>query len=178
MNISALKVTAALVVILSLNGWVEADELEGKGASQLQIVSSETLVSASNTIQRGGGFLVDFGLTEIGFIRRVTIGYTNTGQANITNISLSAITGPNLDAFSIFNDGCTGETLIPQEQCPITIDFEPPSVGTFNAQFDVISSAADSPERIFLLGTGAIDTIFSDRFEPPATSTRNPGSVQ
>jgi len=45
MNISALKVTAALVVILSLNGWVEADELEGKGASQLQIVSSETLGS-------------------------------------------------------------------------------------------------------------------------------------
>jgi hypothetical protein len=91
--------------------------------------------------------------------------YSNTGGAPISDISLSAITGTGATAFSIFNDACTGQTLSPGEGCIITVDFAPPSVGVFNAQFDVISTAADSPETVSLIGEGIQDDIFADRFQ-------------
>lgn len=157
--------------MLSLSGWLQAEEPIQERSAQLTLVSTnhEIMIVSENVIQ--GGFLVDFGITELGFIKRATIGYSNTGTGNIVDIQLGPITGPDATVFSFFSDACSGLTLAPGEQCLFTLDFDPPSVGTFTAGFAIESVGNSDP--VTLVGEGAIDEIFDDRFELAVTSTRS-----
>ncbi|MBN1283417.1 MAG: choice-of-anchor D domain-containing protein [Proteobacteria bacterium] len=79
---------------------------------------------------------------------------TNGGAADV-NISLVAVSGDHPADFAIQADGCTGESLAPEETCSIIADFSPAGVGGRSALLEVHhDSAAASPLVSALLGTG------------------------
>ena len=109
--------------------------------------------------------IIDIGTLRVGFVRTLGLGYSNVGGGSITNIVVSELTGADPDVFAIARDECTGETLAPGEQCLIELRFEPPDMADYSADFDVTSTAVNSPDRFRLIGSGIFDELFSDRFE-------------
>ncbi|RLJ17326.1 hypothetical protein DJ030_14855 [bacterium endosymbiont of Escarpia laminata] len=83
-----------------------------------------------------------------------TVTITNDGNADLTigNIgALDVLVAP----FSILNDTCSTQILVPAASCTLTVRFEPTAVGTFNDSFDIPSDDADEASvTVNLSGTG------------------------
>ena len=80
---------------------------------------------------------------------------SNTGQENI-EIGTISITGTDASEFSLQNDNCSGQTLLPSKECTVDIVFVPTSSGSKSSYLTIPSSDPDVPElTISLSGTGA-----------------------
>lgn len=163
-------------------GWLAAASWAGETVEPATTVLKATAMDGppaaveSSNILGTADFLVNFGTREVGRIIRVGLGYSSVGGTAITVTEVGEITGPGAEAFEIFSEACTGLTLAPGEQCLIEVDFSPPSMGDFEAQFVVTSTAVNSPETVLLIGRGIVDRLFEDRFEAgePTTLGRAP----
>jgi hypothetical protein len=76
---------------------------------------------------------------------------TNDGNANLL---LGQITQPAAQ-FTVLNDNCSNQTLIPNADCTVTVRFEPNATGVVNSSFDIPSNDADeNPVTMDVSGTG------------------------
>jgi sugar lactone lactonase YvrE len=96
-----------------------------------------------------------FPATEVSQGQQLQATLANTGNAPLTNISIS-ITGANAYMFNIYPNGsCYEMTTLPQDSaCTISVDFYPPGPGSFAATLVVTDNAANSPQTSALTGTG------------------------
>jgi hypothetical protein len=78
----------------------------------------------------------------------------NTGPVSL-NISGASISGANAGEFAIAGNDCT-RPVAPGASCTIGLKFLPAASGTRNAQLDLTSDAAGSPQAIPLTGNGTI----------------------
>ncbi|RLJ17474.1 hypothetical protein DJ031_14235 [bacterium endosymbiont of Escarpia laminata] len=83
-----------------------------------------------------------------------TVTITNDGNADLTIGNIGAqdvLVAP----FSILNDTCSTQILVPAASCTLTVRFEPTAAGTFNDSFDIPSDDADEASvTVNLSGTG------------------------
>ena len=73
-------------------------------------------------------------------------------------ITNTAITGPNLNEFTITSGGESG-TISPSNSRGITVHFSPESAGNKSAFLVIESNAASSPDTVTLTGTGTASAI-------------------
>ena len=76
---------------------------------------------------------------------------TNTGNANL-DITGTTVTG---SGFSAGNDGCSGTTLAPNDQCTVTAQFLPVAAGPTQGALTIISNQL-APFPVELDGTGTV----------------------
>ena len=85
----------------------------------------------------------------------------NTGSANLVIGSLS-LTGTDASEFSIQNDNCSSQTLLPVGTCTVDVIFSPTSSDTKSANLAIASNDLETPLlNIPLNGTG-ITTLVPD----------------
>ncbi len=93
---------------------------------------------------------VDFGTVTIGDSAQQTVTVSNDGDADLI---LDTISTPNTPfALPAGDDGCSGTTLPPSEQCEFTLGFAPTTGGSFSGTVTVPSN--DSDTVVTLSGTG------------------------
>jgi len=73
---------------------------------------------------------------------------TNNGSVSLTGISIPAVS----DDFSQTNN--CGSSLAAGASCTITVTFTPTDIGTRTGQFNISNSAKNSPQILYLTGTG------------------------
>ena len=129
------------------------------------LVQSEDGVSVVHAGRNNEPAIIEMGTVRVGFARILGLGYSNAGAGLITNIVVGELTGDNPEAFAITRDECTGATLAPGALCLIELRFEPPDMAAYSADFEVTSTAVNSPDRFRLIGSGIFDELFSDRFQ-------------
>ena len=88
---------------------------------------------------------------------------------NKSNVEISApaviVSGA---GFSLDSNGCTG-AILPAASCPVGVTFTPPKIGKFkNGLLKFTDAAAKSPQKVKLIGVGAI------RPSPTATPMQTP----
>jgi PKD repeat protein len=93
----------------------------------------------------------DFGFVEVGNMMTQTITVSNYG---VVNVDISNVTTP-ASPFSIVQDNCTSQTLVPLASCTIDVQFAPTASSPYAGSFDIISNDPDeNPETVNLNGTG------------------------
>ena len=101
-------------------------------------------------------------------IRTITV--TNTGTENLV-ISQPTLAGTNPAQFTI-SDTCVGASpLQPGDQCMISVQFFPTSVGPASAVVHVNDNAPGSPQTVNLSGTGTPSAVV---FVPGPARFKNP----
>ena len=84
-----------------------------------------------------------------------TVTLRNTGNASL-NIQTVGVTGTNPGDFAITNSStCTNNSTVAiNGSCTIQVTFTPSGIGSRSASVNITDNASDSPETIFLLGSG------------------------
>lgn len=102
---------------------------------------------------------IPFGNVSEGHSSTQTVTVTNDGNADLVigniaqQISLST-------TFSILNDLCSGQTLIPSANCSLKVRFSPAATGEFIDSFDIPSNDSDESLVIITLeGTGMSTSV-------------------
>ncbi len=83
--------------------------------------------------------------------QRLTV--TNTGGKKLY-INSAVISGDNKDDFSLSRDTCTGATIESNKSCVIDIVFTPAVTERRKAMLEITDNAADSPQKVTLIGNG------------------------
>jgi hypothetical protein len=79
---------------------------------------------------------------------------TVTNQGNVAlEVSTITLSGANADAFSIAGN-CTGGSIAPGASCNLTVTFKPSSTGNYSASLNFTDNAPDSPQSVFVTGSG------------------------
>lgn len=111
-------------------------------------------ITVTDSVLPDDDLQVPFGDVTEGTSSDQTVTVTNDGNADLAvgNIAQAdLLTAP----FSILNDTCSGQTLIPVESCTLTVRFSPTTTGTFNDSFDIPSNDPDEdPVAMNVSGTG------------------------
>ena len=94
---------------------------------------------------------------------------TNTGNAPLT-IQTATLSGANPGDFSLVSDGCSGQTLQPDETCVISAAFSPRATGERTARLTVSANLSGSPPSVTLNGVG-VTTPATTTSTRPARST-------
>ncbi|MHC4148320.1 MAG: choice-of-anchor D domain-containing protein, partial [Planctomycetota bacterium] len=81
-----------------------------------------------------------------------TVTITNTGTGDL-DIGVVTIVGDSSAVFSLVNDGCSNQTVLPIASCQFGVKFEP-KLGEHTAAVDIESNAPAGPHAIALTGTG------------------------
>ncbi len=105
--------------------------------------------------------VADFGEVLVGFLSDQIVTVSNEGTDDLT---IGTIGGADsLDPpFSIVNDGCSGQTLSPEESCTLTVRFAPTEEGEFNDTFDIPSNDPDeNPFTVNISGEGVTPGLAS-----------------
>jgi hypothetical protein len=83
-----------------------------------------------------------------------TIRITNDGGTNL-DIGQIAVANPLAAPFSILNDSCSNQTVVPAANCSLTVRFAPPLPGASNDSFYIPSNDGDeNPVTVNVSGTG------------------------
>jgi hypothetical protein len=82
------------------------------------------------------------------------ITFLNTGTAPLS-ISGTSLTGANPGDFALQSDGCTGQELPGGGACSVSVGFTPSASGGRSAELSFAHTAAGSPLKVPLTGTGA-----------------------
>lgn len=97
---------------------------------------------------------LDFGEVLIGNEASLGLTVTNDGEADLT-IGQLDISGTDLGQFSLQNDDCSGQLLLPAGTCLVTVAFHPDSRGAKAAQLVIPSEAVNDPSlEVPLSGEG------------------------
>lgn len=94
-----------------------------------------------------------FGTVAVGASASQTLKISNAGSAPLS-IQSSGFTGLGAFAFTRGPDGCTGATIAPGSSCTVTVNFQPLTGASFNAQLAFTDNASGSPHTISLSGSG------------------------
>jgi hypothetical protein len=76
---------------------------------------------------------------------------SNIGSADLIIESMSII-GADASEYSIENDTCSNQTVVPSGSCTFDVKFEPTSVGSKTSGVEIISNDSNSPENVPLSG--------------------------
>ncbi|MGD8570428.1 MAG: choice-of-anchor D domain-containing protein, partial [Gammaproteobacteria bacterium] len=74
--------------------------------------------------------------------------YNNSGTANLLIGTIGGVNGLSAP-FSIQNDGCSNQSLVPHGICTVSLQFAPTTAGTFNDSFDIPSNDPDESTVTF-----------------------------
>ena len=95
--------------------------------------------------------ILEFGYVMIGEIADLDLTVMNGGSSNL---SVDSITTPDVP-FSIITDNCSGEVLVPDGSCLVTVRFTPSRLGEDRKVMLVLSDDPSFPSLgVTLLGTG------------------------
>jgi YD repeat-containing protein len=78
---------------------------------------------------------------------------SNIGSADLIIEPLSII-GVDASEYTLGNDTCSNQTVVPTGSCTFDVEFEPTSVGSKTAGVEIISNDPSSPENVPLSGIG------------------------
>jgi len=110
--------------------------------------------SVSDTIAPANDNQIPFGDVTIGGTSPAeTVTITNAGTEDLV-IGTIAGNNPLAAPFIIGNDGCSGQTVTPLNDCTFEVQFEPTVLGAATDGFDIPSNAAGSPITFNVSGTG------------------------
>lgn len=111
-------------------------------------------ISVIDSIAPVDDLQIDFGDVTQASLTSETVTITNVGDANLNignigNVNVLAL------PFSIINDNCSSQTILPLASCTIGIQFEPTVAGSFSDSLDIASNDADEPSVVVSVsGTG------------------------
>lgn len=99
---------------------------------------------------------LDFGEIGSGKTARETVTVANSGNEYLV-IDGASIDGRN-DVFSVEAEECLGEEtgIAPDDDCEVTVSFNPSSPGAFAGFLEIEHSGKDSPTRVALNGEGQL----------------------
>jgi hypothetical protein len=106
---------------------------------------------------------------------QLTFYMSNTGNLPV-KVTTATITAP----FSFVADGCSGTTVYVNSYCSIVVAFSPTKTGPVTGTLSIPDSAAGSPQKIALIGTGILSTqqvVLSQtsvNFGSQAVATKSP----
>jgi hypothetical protein len=105
-----------------------------------------------------------FGAIAVGVSVDETVTVTNDGAADLT---IGQITQP-AAPFSVLNDACSNQTLIPAADCTLTVRFNPAAAGLFADSFGIPSNDPNTAIAIVnVSGTGVVPEItVTDSVDP------------
>lgn len=98
---------------------------------------------------------LDFGDLGLGKSASKSITVVNSGESDL-EIYEVALAGEGADRFKIGQDTCSAESISPGSRCQITIEFSPPTVGSYLATLQIDHNAQDTPTKIPLSGKGIL----------------------
>ena len=107
--------------------------------------------------------VADFGAVLAGQSRDLAVTVFGSHELKIV---LSAI-GSLSDPFELIETNCVEEEAVTGnlETCSLSLRFSPDAMDDFSGLLVVESDAANTPAGLNLIGSGAGDQLFSDRFE-------------
>ena len=114
-------------------------------------------IAVIDSVAPAGDLQVPFGNVTVGTTSDQTVTVANVGTDNLV-IGTVASANPLAAPFSIpaGTDSCSGKTLVPSDNCTITVRFSPNSTATANDTFDIPSNDPDeNPVTVSVSGTGA-----------------------
>ncbi|MCH8537848.1 MAG: choice-of-anchor D domain-containing protein, partial [Alkalimonas sp.] len=105
-------------------------------------------------------------LPQLNFSGQTQFTDTQTGQSSVQSYTISNTGSATLElqqisltgeAFSLTEDSCSSQSLIPTASCQFTVDFTPNTADLFQATLSVPSNAPDTPFSSQLSGVGIVD---------------------
>ena len=118
------------------------------------ISASAPEITVTDSVNPADDLQVPFGTVTEMSTSDQTITITNDGG---TNLDVGQIAAANQLAapFSVRNDNCSNQTVVPAASCSLTVRFAPSSPGASNDSFDIPSNDGDeNPLTIKVSGTG------------------------
>jgi sugar lactone lactonase YvrE len=133
------------------------------GTRNAYLVFLDNTVTNSNTVQLTGtgtaaapAFVpgtVSFPTTVPAQSKTIPVTVTNTGNVAL-EFSNIALAGANAGAFT-FTGNCAGGSIAPNATCTLNVTFKPSSTGSYAATLNFTDNAPDSPQSVFVSGSGA-----------------------
>jgi hypothetical protein len=157
--------TAALGLIPILTGGDDSPQPQStQSASPTPTASSSPTSSFSGNSSSGNVApkavvapkSLDFGEIGSGKTARQTVTVANSGNEYLV-VDGATIEG-RTDAFSVEAQECLGEEtgIAPDDECEVTVSFNPTSPGAFAGFLEIEHSGKDSPTRVSLNGDGLL----------------------
>lgn len=161
--------TAALGLIPILTGGDDSPEPQSTQSASPTPTSSSSPTSGSSSNGSGNSSSgsvapkavvapksLDFGEIGSGKTARQTVTVANSGNEYLV-VDGASIDGRN-DVFSVEAQDCLGnETgIAPDDECEVTVSFNPSSPGAFAGFLEIEHSGKDSPTRVALNGEGRL----------------------
>jgi len=111
-------------------------------------------ITATDPVAPVGDLQIPFGNITSGNLSDKTITIRNDGNADLA-IGSVALANPLVLPFSIVNDTCSGQNILPADTCTITVRFSPTSVAVFSDSFNIPSNDPDESQiTMNISGTG------------------------
>jgi len=112
-------------------------------------------ISVTDSVAPNNDLDVPFGPVTVGNTSDQTVTVSNAGTENLVIGAVDSVAAP----FSIMNDTCSGQTLVPApalgSSCTLTVRFAPNATTTFNDSIDIPSNDPDeNPVTVDVSGTG------------------------
>ncbi len=145
--------------------------------SKISDVLSGPEIRITDSVAPGNDLRIVFGDVTVGAVSTKTVTINNDGTADL-NLGLIAGVDGLAAPFSLLNDNCSRQTILPLARCTFDLRFSPTAVTNTNDTLDIPSNDADeNPVIIHLNGTGTAlslpkiavsDTVLpSDDFKIP-----------
>lgn len=159
--------TAALGVIPIVTGGDDNPQPQSTQSASPTPTSSPTFSSSSSGSGNSNSGKVapkvvvapkslDFGEIGSGKTAKGTVTVANSGNEYLV-VDGATIDGRN-DVFSVEAEECLGEDtgIAPDDECEVTVSFNPTSPGAFAGFLEIEHSGKDSPTRVALNGEGKL----------------------
>ena len=130
--------------------------------------------------------IVSFGVSSLTWgDQLINTTSTTVGNEKVTNIGTTAlivstvtISGTNASDFTKSDDTCSGDTMIPNATCAVSVTFTPSATGTRSASLIFTDNASNSPQTVSLTGTGVAPVPVAGVSVPSLTfSNQNRGTT-
>jgi hypothetical protein len=146
---------AAAAVGAALDGTGQfAAYTTGSPSSEVWLNGTAAPVAAPAPAVTLSTYSLDFGSVPEGTPSAVlTITLTNTGNANLVLGKVYTL-GSDAADFSPGPDGCSGQTIAPNNTCTVGVTFTPSISGPETAALNFTDNASSSPQGVALSGTG------------------------
>jgi len=152
------------------------DSFTGSVAIQSNVASVSVALSGEGTVSDANLTIAptsaDFGTLDINdpaVTRDFTLQNAGSNDSlDITSTSVQPVMlrGMLVLPFDIVADTCEGQTLAPQADCLITVEFDPSEAGTFDSTLAVSSSANNVNADLTGVGTATADIVVDPPFGP------------
>lgn len=118
-------------------------------------------ISVTDSVAPATDQSVPFSNASIGSTVDETVTVTNDGNADLV-IGTVGVADGLLAPFSIANDTCSGQTLVPTGTCTLDVVFQPTAAGAFVESFDIPSNDAADPAITIQVSGGGTSIATAD----------------